>query len=87
MQPRPLGVSHNPLDLTPASGQPDDSIQGALQNDSNPLSLKEPQPTLSTFVLSRVTSWLPLKTEDLASARLKTRVSQEWDELNTPDVG
>lgn len=56
MQPRPLGVSQNPLDLTPASGQPDDFIQGSLQNDSNPLSLKESQPTLSTFVLSRMTA-------------------------------
>lgn len=81
---RPLGVgaSQNPHQLTPKY-----SIHGFLQNYSDPPSLTEPQPTLSTFVWSRMTSWLPLQTEDLASARLGTRVSQGWDGLARPAVG
>lgn len=84
--PQHVGVSQNPLHLTPVNSQPDYSGQRIPQNYSDSLSLnfKELQPTFFTFVLPKITSWLPCQPYDLASAKLITEwLSQEGGGLDS----
>lgn len=84
--PQHVGVSQNPLHLTPVNSQPDYSGQRIPQNYSDSLSLnfKELQPTFFTFVLPKITSWLPCQPYNLASTKLITEwLSQEGGGLDS----